>query len=62
MLIVQPLNAAKLPEADPVIAVDTFDSGVGQTVVISSDGKGARQTVGDQKSPVRYFVISVVDA
>jgi microcompartment protein CcmK/EutM len=61
LLVVQPLNAAKKPEADPVIAIDTLGSGVGATIVISSDGKGARKTIGNPKSPVRWFVVGVVD-
>jgi microcompartment protein CcmK/EutM len=61
LLIVQPLNNARRPEADPVIAIDTFGSGVGATIVICSDGKGARQTVGNPKSPVRWYVQGIVD-
>ena len=61
LLIVQPLNAAKKPEADPVIAIDTLGSGVGATIVISSDGKGARKTIGNLKSPVRWFVVGIAD-
>ena len=40
LLIVQPLNNAKQPEADPVVAVDKFGGAVGQMVVVNSDGKG----------------------
>ena len=61
LLIVQPLNAAKKPEADPVLAIDTLGSGVGATIVISSDGKGARKTIGNPKTPVRWFVVGVAD-
>jgi ethanolamine utilization protein EutN len=59
--IVQPLNAAKLPEADPVVAIDKFSGAVGQMVVVNSDGKGAREYVGHQKSPVRWYVVGIVD-
>ena len=61
MLIVQPLNNARQPEADPVVAVDKLSPGPGQTVILNSDGKGARELVGDQKSPVRWFTIAIVD-
>jgi microcompartment protein CcmK/EutM len=60
-LIVQPLNAAHLPEADPVLAIDKFGSGVGAKVVIGSDGKGARLEIGNPKSPVRWYVLAVAD-
>ena len=61
MVIVQPLNNARQPEADPVIAVDKLGSGPGSVVVLNSDGKGARELIGDDKSPVRWFVIGIVD-
>ena len=61
MLLVQPLNNARQPEADPVVAVDKLGSGPGSTVILSSDGKGARELIGDEKSPVRWFVIGIVD-
>jgi microcompartment protein CcmK/EutM len=32
-----------------------------QQVVISSDGMASRKAVGDDKSPVRWMVIGVVD-
>jgi len=54
------LNAWE-PEAEPVLAVDKIGSGVGQTVIVNSDGIGAREYIGDQKSPARWFVIGIVD-
>jgi len=61
MLLVQPLNNRREPEADPVVAVDKLGSGPGSTVLLNSDGKGARELIGDDKSPVRWFVIGIVD-
>jgi ethanolamine utilization protein EutN len=61
LVIVQPLNARREPEADCVVAVDRFNAGAGQTVIINSDGKGAREYVGDEKSPARWFVIGIED-
>jgi microcompartment protein CcmK/EutM len=61
MVIVQPLNNARQPEADPVVAVDKLGSAPGSVVVLNSDGKGARELIGDEKSPVRWFVIGLVD-
>lgn len=61
LAVVQPLNVRREPEADPVIAVDKFSAAPGQTVILNTDGKGARQLVGDEHSPVRYFVIGIVD-
>ncbi len=61
MLVIQPVNNARQPEADPVVAFDKLNAAVGQTVVFNSDGKGARDLVGNDKSPLRYFVAAIVD-
>ena len=61
LVIVQPLNAARQPEADPIVAVDKYNAGAGQTVIVNCDGKGAREYVANDKSPVRWFVIGIED-
>lgn len=59
--IVQPINSQRQPEADPVVAADSLGAAPGQTVVLNSDGKAARDLIGHDKSPVRYFVIALAD-
>jgi len=61
MAVVQPLNAARQPEADAILAADSLGSGIGNVVVLNSDGKAARELIGDDKSPVRWFVIGISD-
>jgi ethanolamine utilization protein EutN len=61
LLIVQPLDLAGGPEGDPVLAIDMLGAGHGTKVVISNDGKGTREMMGDNKSPVRWSVVGVVD-
>lgn len=61
MAVVQMLNAVREPEADPIIAVDKLGSGIGQVVILNSDGKAARELIGNDKSPVRWFVIGISD-
>jgi ethanolamine utilization protein EutN len=61
LVVVQMLNAARRPEADPVLAVDKYGSDLGSVVVLNSDGKAAREMIGDDKSPVRWFVIGISD-
>ena len=61
MLVVQPLGASRDASGDPVVAVDKFGAGAGETVIIDSDGRGAREYVADQHSPVRWFVVGIVD-
>ena len=61
LAVVQPLNVRREPEADPVIAIDKLAAAPGQTVVLNTDGRAARELVRNEKSPARYFVIGVVD-
>jgi ethanolamine utilization protein EutN len=61
LAIVQPLNAARQPETDCVVAVDRFNAAAGDTVMINADGKAAREYVGNDKSPARWFVIGIED-
>jgi microcompartment protein CcmK/EutM len=61
LVICQPIDAAGAPEGVPQIAIDSHGAGMHQRVVISSDGSAARTAVGDQKSPVRWLVLGVVD-
>jgi ethanolamine utilization protein EutN len=61
LAIVQPLNIARQPEADPVIAIDKFGSGPGSMVILNSDGNGARETIGKSDSPVRWYIVGIVD-
>ena len=61
LAIVQPVGADRRPEADPILAADKFGSVPGQTVILNGDGKAARELIGDDKSPVRFFVIGLVD-
>jgi ethanolamine utilization protein EutN len=62
LLIAQALMAdGRTPDADPLIAIDTVGTGIGQRVMISSDGKYTREFVGSDNSPVRWAVIGICD-
>jgi microcompartment protein CcmK/EutM len=61
LLICQPINAAGETQGAPQIAIDAHGAGMHQRVVISSDGAAARKAVGDDKSPVRWLVVGLVD-
>lgn len=47
-------------EQRPVIALDRVDAGVGDRVLILTEGTGVRQLMGGQP-PVRSIVVAVVD-
>ena len=61
LVLVQPVNVMREPEADAVVAVDELGSGPGHLVVLNTDGLAARQVVGDEKTPVRFWVSGIVD-
>jgi microcompartment protein CcmK/EutM len=61
LLICQPIGATGEAEGSPQIAIDSHGAGMHQRVIISSDGAAARKAVGDEKSPVRWLVVGIVD-
>ena len=61
VLIVQPLGLAGEADGDPVMAIDRLGAGHGSKVLITNDGRAAREMVGDTTSPVRWTVIGLVD-
>jgi ethanolamine utilization protein EutN len=62
LLIVQSYGPdGRTPDGDPMLAVDALGAGTGETVIVSSDGKGTRELLGAENSPVRWLVIGIVD-
>lgn len=63
LLLVQPLDdqGKAGAEDDPLLVVDTIGAGHGVKVLISNDGKSAREMIGDTTSPVRWTVIGIAD-
>ena len=61
LIICQPINRAGAPEGVPQVAIDAQGAALHQRVLISSDGTAARQAVGNQKSPVRWMIVGIVD-
>jgi ethanolamine utilization protein EutN len=62
LLVVQPMGAGNKSDGDIVLAVDALGAGRGETVIISSDGKGTRELLGSDTTPVRWSVIGIQDA
>lgn len=62
MLLVMALQAdERTIEGDPILVVDSLGAGKGQTVIITSDGIGARELLGCETSPVRWSVVGIRD-
>lgn len=44
-----------------IVAIDSVDAGVGETVLLIDEGNSARQVVDDPQGPVRSVIIGIVD-
>ena len=61
VLICQPINEEGEETDGPILAIDPFGAHKHQKVILTSDGVGTRNRVGDDHSPLRYMVLSVGD-
>ena len=61
LLVVQPLTADAKEDGEPLLAIDRLGAGASQRVMISNDGAGAREAVGDKNSPIRWMVLGIID-
>ena len=61
ILIVQPLNLDGTDRGDAVIAFDSVDAGVGDRVLLATEGFSAMTSVGRPNSPIDMSVIGVID-
>jgi ethanolamine utilization protein EutN len=63
LLVVQPLAAdGAAPDGEPQIAVDRLGAGIGETVIITSDGKVVREMLRSETTPVRWTTLGIKDA
>ena len=61
LLIVQPLNLDGSNRGDAVIALDAVDAGVGDRVLVATEGFSAMTAVGRPNSPIDMAVIGFID-
>lgn len=59
LLVAQPLGATLKPQGEQLVAVDMVDAGVGDLVLVSSEGRWAREQFGDD-APIRSLVVAVL--
>ena len=58
LLLAEPIGAASL---DPVLCLDELGARAGDLVVMSNDGKLAREICKDEQSPARWWVMGIID-
>ena len=62
LLLVQPrLADGNTPDGEPLLVVDGHGAGRGDTVLITSDGRRARELLKTEATPVRWTVIGIRD-
>jgi ethanolamine utilization protein EutN len=61
LLVVQLLDRSGGPDGDPLLTLDSLGARAGDTVILTSDGKGARELVAAENSPARWFVAGIAD-
>jgi len=61
LLLVQPLNLDGTDRGDPVVAVDSVQAGVGDRVLLATEGFSAMTAVQRPLSPTEMAVNGIVD-
>ena len=61
VLLVQPLTLEGQDRGDPLVALDWVDAGVGDRVLVVSEGWSAMTSVERPNSPIDMAVVAVVD-
>jgi ethanolamine utilization protein EutN len=62
ILVVQPLHLDGTDRGDPVLALDAVDAGIGERVLLTTEGFSAMTAVGRPNSPIDSAVIGVIDS
>jgi microcompartment protein CcmK/EutM len=61
LLVARPVDPRGTPDGAALVAVDTVDAGVGETVLIVS-GSSARMASGMKDCPVDAAIVGIIDA
>jgi ethanolamine utilization protein EutN len=61
LLLVAKLDSISKIGEGYIIAVDTVDAGVDETVLVIDEGNSARQIIQNSTAPIRSIIIGIVD-
>jgi ethanolamine utilization protein EutN len=61
ILYVQILELDGAERGDPILALDAVDAGIGDRVLVTTDGWAAMTAVGQTLSPIDMAVVGVID-
>jgi microcompartment protein CcmK/EutM len=62
ILIVQPVNNKEESQGESILALDTVQAGVGDTVLVIDEGNSSRLIMNNPTAPVRTVIVGIVDA
>ena len=62
ILVVQPLNLDGSERGEPLLALDAVGAGVGERVLLVTEGYGAMTAVGRINAPIDVAVIGIIDS
>ena len=62
LLVVQPLDEEQAPAGPSYLAVDVVQAGVGDLVLVMSEGNGVRQILKQKDLPIRSLIVGIVDS
>ncbi len=58
---VEILTPEQKPTGEMVVAIDSVDSGIGDLVLITQEGRSAMAVVGQTEVPVRTVIVAIID-
>lgn len=61
ILLCQPLSPEGAHQGEQVVAVDRVQAGIGDHVLLLTEGNGVRQLMGPDAGPIRTVVVGIVD-
>lgn len=61
ILTVQPVDLESKPIGRDLLAIDSVDAGVGDTVLVVQEGQAAAQVLKSKEVPVHSVIVAVVD-
>jgi ethanolamine utilization protein EutN len=61
LLLIQLQTPDGRADGEPLLALDRLGAAVGDRVIVSNDGIGARELVGSRQTPARWTVLGLCD-
>lgn len=61
LMIVQPIMLDGAPTGRDIVALDTVNAGIGDTVLVVQEGQAAAQILKRTDAPVHSVIVAVVD-